>query len=354
MKKYCFICFLAVAFAGCQESPKDIQWSEIPISGEKMKPDSPRVGFYPLLTSADLLFCSQSGQEKNILVYQIKDDSLLFHTEFIRKGDGPHDMNIPVLKSSPDSLYAIGLYNGENKIFRLNLNALDSLADENKWQYTHWRKNFSIRDIHPIGNGLFLANGSDQDSNDMLFLFNPKEESFVPLGIPFPDDKPVKNRYKSLIYSGKVEKQPGKDRFVFYVKNYGRYAILFDYQNDTIKTVAKLFDIFPEYRFEGDSPNWKLEKNCLAGIKQIIPTENYLYVTYPVLTIPEIRESVKNQSEAWHYKNDIYVFDWDGNPVKKYKTDMPIKIFTVSPDDKYLYASGEPEENEDITLRFKL
>lgn len=88
---------------------------------------------------------------------------------------------------------------------------------------------------YPIGDSHSLADGSDQNSNDILF-FNPKEESFVPLGFPFPNDKPVKNR-----------------------------------------------------------------------------------------------------SETWHYKNDIYVFDWDGNP-----------------DDKYLYASVEPEENEDITLWFKL
>lgn len=105
---------------------------------------------------------------------------MIFNGELLRKGDGPVDMNIPVLKIDPltDSLYALGLYNRENKIFRCSLSEND-LPDEETWERTLWRGNFNIKDACPIGNGQFMTTGSAQDSDKMIFLFNPKKESFV-------------------------------------------------------------------------------------------------------------------------------------------------------------------------------
>lgn len=57
-------------------------------------------------------------------------------------------------------------------------------------------------------------------------------------------------------------------------------------------------------------------------------TENYLYLAF----------SGQTRSETWSYSKFVYVYDWDGNPVKKLILDQFISALAVSPDDKNLYA----------------
>ena len=319
-----------------------------------MKSDSSKVGISPVLNYKDRLFYMQPRSEKPVVVYQTRGDSLIFNGELLRKGDGPVDMNIPVLKIDPltDSLYALGLYNRENKIFRCSLSEND-LPDEETWERTLWRGNFNIKDACPIGNGQFMTTGSAQDSDKMIFLFNPKKESFVPLDCPFPDDKVGEPISKSIIYSGRIEKHPDKNRFVYYARTYGRYFFIFEYENGVFKKIATPLDILPDYELTSGVSKRKVAPECLSGIREIYVTSRYLYVEYSPYSLEEIREMV-DESDDWRYSNRIYVFDWDGNPVKCYHTDQPIDIFTVTTDDRYLYATGIPAEGEDITLRFNL
>lgn len=57
------------------------------------------------------------------------------------------------------------------------------------------------------------------------------------------------------------------------------------------------------------------------------------------------------------YSNEIYVFDWDGNPVKKYIIDHRSRNFWVDENDQAIYATTEDLENPDrgtVFLRYSL
>ena len=43
--------------------------------------------------------------------------------------------------------------------------------------------------------------------------------------------------------------------------------------------------------------------------------------------------------------NVIYQIDWDGNPVSKYETDLPLLQICVSNSDDMVYAIANREEN---------
>ncbi|MBG7631548.1 MAG: hypothetical protein IZT56_14115 [Bacteroidetes bacterium] len=77
--------------------------------------------------------------------------------------------------------------------------------------------------------------------------------------------------------------------------------------------------------------NEKTRKSFVSGTV----TDNYIYLIYS-------GASAKNTSEEnrfdWQYGKFIYVYDWEGNPVKKIILDRHIYAIGISDDDKTLYS----------------
>lgn len=354
---------LVLLVGSCKEASQDTQatqdtvWEQTPVSGVRMAFDRPKVGCFPILSDSGCLFFRLHRSESHtVALYRIQGDSLLFLQEFLPKGDGPEDIRIPQMKLLRDTLYALGLYNGENKILKTAWPPSDdSLQVPPVWKSLHWNKYFNLKDGYPLNDSTLLVTGSQNDSQAMFFLFYPAQQRLVPAGFDFPDDIPGEPLSKSIIYSGTIEKHPQKDRFVFYTRSYGRYIILFDCENGRVENLRILSADLPKYEFT-DAPlnNRRIADDSWTGVRAVSVTQKYIYVIYNDYTMGQMRNMVDKADERWHYTDRIYVYDWDGNPVKCYRTDQLISSFTVSPDDRYGYAEGIPEEDQDVILRFSL
>ena len=355
--------FLFLAFAlllgSCKDSSQKAEpaWEQTPVSGVRMAFDRPKVGFFPLLSDKDCMFFRLHRSENHaVALYRIQGDSLLFLREILPKGDGPEDLYIPQIKLFRDTLYALGLFTGENKILKTAWPLSDdSLQAPLAWKSLHWNKYFDLKDGYPLNDSTLLVTGSQNDNQAMFFLFYPAQERLVPAGFDFPDDIPGNSLTKSIIYSGPIEKHPQKDRFVFYTRSFGRYVIVFDCENGRIENLRILSADLPKYELT-DAPlnNWRVSGDSWSGVRRVSVTQKYIYVIYNDYTMEQMREMIDKADERWHYTDRIYVYDWDGNPVKCYRTDQPISNLTVSPDDRYAYADGVPEEDQDVTWRFPL
>ena len=60
-------------------------------------------------------------------------------------------------------------------------------------------------------------------------------------------------------------------------------------------------------------------------------------------------------SNTFEYMStDMQVYDWQGNPVKKYKTDRPLQSICVDEKRGKVYAISMTPEREQILISFKL
>ncbi|HIT97491.1 MAG TPA: hypothetical protein IAC44_01480 [Candidatus Merdimorpha stercoravium] len=351
--------FLVLLVGSCKDSSQKEEpaWEQTPVSGVRMAFDRPKVGCVPILSdSGRLFFRLHRSESHTVALYRIQGDSLLFLQEILPKGDGPEDLYIPQMKLLRDTLYALGLFNGENKILKTAWPPSDdSLQVPPVWKSLHWNGYFNLKDGYPLNDSTLLVTGSQNDNQEMFFLFYPAQERLVPAGFEFPDDIPGRSQSKSIIYSGQIEKHPQKDRFVFYTRSFGRYVLVFDCKNGRVENPRALCADLPKYEFT-DAPlnNRRIADDSWTGVRAVSVTQEYIYVIYNDYTMGQMRNLTDKADERWHYTDRIYVYDWEGNPVKCYRTNHPISTLAVSPDGRYAYASGVPQEDQETIWRFPL
>src|SRR5690606_27978621 len=75
------------------------------------------------------------------------------------------------------------------------------------------------------------------------------------------------------------------------------------------------------------------------GYTDIYVSDNFIYTLYSGRSTDEFG----NKS---YMGNVILVFDWDGNPVKRYDLDAEISCFTIDPLGQKIYAISETVEPE--------
>lgn len=74
------------------------------------------------------------------------------------------------------------------------------------------------------------------------------------------------------------------------------------------------------------------------GFISAYATDRYVYLLYSDRTLKDYKEKA-------FMGNVIYQIDWDGNPVSKYETDLPLSQICVSNSDDMVYAIANREEN---------
>lgn len=75
-------------------------------------------------------------------------------------------------------------------------------------------------------------------------------------------------------------------------------------------------------------------------------TSRYIYASYSGESLLDLQPDIIQEGfKIIDFTNEIHVFDWDGNPVKRLILDKRIFAFAVSPDDKTLLAipMSEPD-----------
>ncbi len=112
--------------------------------------------------------------------------------------------------------------------------------------------------------------------------------------------------------------------FVFAYKLTPRIDI-FDYQNNQWKTIISPKEFKPLYKSikEGDNNFFAITDETLNAYLDIALTDKYIYALFS-------EEEVLK--DVYSHGNTIYVFDYQGNPIKKYLLDKEVSFFDVKQD----------------------
>lgn len=261
--------------------------------------------------------------------YSLKDNK--YKKKYFKKGRGPNE----ILSSNG------GVINNENlfvydvtikKIVSTDLSiALDTITKKLKFKEKHLKNYYD--EISFINNKTFLATGVENSQNKAS-LVDLSTENIVrnfgeyknkPSKIPLDA---FKDAYTSYIYL-----RPSGGKFVIPYR-YTDLIEIYNLKDSSFVTRQgpKVFN--PDFEVKGRQGNFymsKTKKTRKAFVSGMV-TDEYIYLLF---------SGHLRTEENWSFGKSIYVYDWDGNPIKEIKLDRYIYTFTVTNDNKEIYAFDE-------------
>ncbi len=178
-----------------------------------------------------------------------------------------------------------------------------------------------------------LVNGDYDGANDYkLAVFNLKTGKPTGYIVPYSADpaKPFKPEEK-MAYESFLFIRPLKDKAVNASRFADRVEIV-DLKTQQVKVVRGPEGFEPEFelmiRDDGKRIGVRTERNRFGFVAGKV-TNQFIYLLYS--------GNLENTTHRW-YGSTIYVYDWNGNPVKKLTLKNDIARFTVTANDDKIYT----------------
>lgn len=215
------------------------------------------------------------------------------------KGNGPDEFLIPEVVPSVDKEALCCLYERSNgRIYRLdkelNQTYLYTLFPTEKW---------GVNDLQEIGKNEFVYQSGRYIRTIKVEGDSLKEEKRYPLTLRFARKSPV---------LGSLAANPQRNRMVYAYK-YFKIVKFMNMKGDSVRTLN-----FQQKGFDDETLNIAdgLDAN-VTHYMQVSPTRDYVYISYSGRT-PYAVGSDNDKGNRYMY---VEQYDWNGNPVRKYKLD---------------------------------
>lgn len=332
MKNSLFI-LLVSGLSACTSAPSMLEydWSGKEVSCEStlMLSDSSLLGVAGLnMVGADDAVLYVRGGEYCLTLCRIEGDSLLWQRNLLRRGMGPGEAMNPVVHELPEfDRLCVFRNNGAYTEEVYWLDGVEGGADR-KWDIRRMPDKDPVRLTLPVDTARFLAEvpfGTDE----MIGLYTYGQSEVVSIGLNYPAELArYSPQRKAMALGGFVAKCPGKNTFV-YSSQHGRFVQIFDLQDDRAVNVRTVYNEMPRFDLDEANGGIRFRNESQLGF-WVFATANYIYLLDAGMCIGEMRQGRQGE-------RTVNVFDWDGNPVRKLRFDRNFDMFSVDPEDKYLY-----------------
>lgn len=306
----------------------------IPLKGRHIEGDTSIYKFCePEFTVKGKYLFVQSLSIAPILVFSYPQLRLL--KKVGKFGKGPKEFDFPAYVNSPDtSIYGYLLASRIKTLFKLKKDF--SLEKELK-PFDVLKGNSNIRfsnakEIYNVGKEDFVYVSRSKTGKSIYNLSTEKGKSInkeiINLGLN-------PKRRSSFSYIGSFGVNAKKRRMVYAYK-YFKIVKFFDMDTHEIKTINFERETFKEnsvYKVNGLDAN-------VTHYWKISTSDKYVYLLYSGRTPVQVgREMMK-------HKCYIYVekYDWNGNPISKYKLDRWGYFFADPNDNKIILCSADEDE----------
>jgi hypothetical protein len=266
--------------------------------------------------------------------------------KFSRRGRGPHEV------LSADFASNIYNYSNSNEILiydvikkRVSEFNLDSLLHNNEnyspnqTDFPHYVFNFSkLNDSCFICFNSFYIN--DKNINNKVkevFRYETNIEESL---------EPTDKYFTANVTGGYVLIAPNNDRII--VPHFFEDKIsIYNKNLEIIKTLTGPDMIVPQYRLKGKKHVSFIPKKRYRGYYPCCHTNNSVYIIYVGLN--GINSNIEFRSPV-----EVFKFDWDGNPLKRYILDRYIYNISISSDEKNMYGTYLDSVSEPKLVSYKI
>ncbi|MCC8070295.1 MAG: TolB-like 6-bladed beta-propeller domain-containing protein [Bacteroidales bacterium] len=181
-----------------------------------------------------------------------------------------------------------------------------------------------------------------------------------------PDKEYSFNEIAYYLNRIRIQSQPGGDK-VFCYASVGLYGEIFNITNVLPTNRKVILNEFPDFEIGENMQAVSIPDDTKTGINRSYVTSKYIYLApYRIPTAGERRAFGKARKEGnippefdgpakdVEWVETIWVFDWDGNPVRRLKVDRCLETFAVSEDDSVLYGTSVDDDYNPIIIRYQL
>lgn len=327
---------------------------EISLKGICLVTDSALWGMKIDYVCDNRLFIQELGNTKQYGIYKVNGTKLQSEGSFLKKGNGPYEVLHPDLWGhTKDSAFYISNFPGKlDRIYRISMK---DVLDEKKWEVIQFpepqKEMLFFPSVAIMNDSCCVLTGSGVNSESILSYMNFKSGEITELSFKFPGFRTAKDPcvMEHLVYcDAQLLKHPSLDKLLYACRS-GRYMHIIEIQDKKIKRVIPLFSQEPSY--EMNSKYKRLKEDSYRGIIAKA-TENFVYGLIIPYTKKEAKANESYKSLPNYFSDQLYVFDWDGNLIRKYLLDRPVCSFDVDETKGVLYATSYDSSNEPIVIQY--
>lgn len=188
--------------------------------------------------------------------------------------------------------------------------------------------------VIPVNDSLYFGAGV-YESKKQYVLFDNKDliiDANVLIYNAFNDlfDK----SHKILSNQGRLTKSPDSNKYAF-ILNHSSNIDFIEVVDNKINALKLLRERDPLYTpiQEGSMKAVYPDKNSSIGYIDVTSEKDYIYALYTDKKMDQVRSS-----------DIVYIFDWNGNPVKQYKLSRDVHFIAVNNFENKLYAAIREED----------
>jgi hypothetical protein len=285
-----------------------------------------------------LIIINAANTEPLYHIYRLtKNNQLEQLSTFGTMGEGPNEF-----------IFNTAMNIGENKIsifdkslLRNYIIDLYSLSNNTKIQMkTEYLNNSSsFNKLIAIEDNIYFGNGTFERG---MFAFY-HHDSLIYTDVPYPEDGiDASNEQKGMVYQGCLVKQLRGNRFV-YGGYYGHILEIFSIDGFSLKRIFSDIYEFPQYGMKqsGTFLEANYKNNNRTGFFSISTTQEYIYALY---------SGKKRGDDRIDYANIVYIYDWDGNRIKKCIMDKDVSGICVDKNNKKIYGLYTDPNDDNLKI----
>ncbi len=339
--------------------------TETQLRGEVIKSGDHLLEGYILSATQEDLIIAETKEDLMLRRYHVANDSLTLKEAVFSRGMGPLEMPAlppPYYDPHQERLYvydanmrkelAVDIGTDSMRIYSSSLIGIDSLI---------------INSYAPLSATsvvvAYVAPRADAASSAIIGKVDHDLNIFTPV---VGAGRPETHQYtfdEAVYYAGQSNllSQPGGDKVLYWL-GIGEYAEIFEIDNQQAVNKKILLNEYPYFEIGDNMRPRGVKDEVKTGLYGVFVTPNRIYLSLPRATIGDARAEKKGSlnpkfegpAKSRSYADQIYVYDWDGNPVGNLKLDRGITLFAVDQDDSVIFAMSEDDDYNPIIIRCPL
>lgn len=271
-----------------------------------------------------VLVVSEFSGEKVFKLFSIENGSLIQSS--VNRGRGPNELDLSynILELDEDNFVIFDRIRSEF----IYLSLCDLLMGNEIFSQRE-KHNYSVFNSIIINDSLRVFTGPFDSYQYLLTNISTGNSTFYQ---EYPDLgtlKSIQTATKAHGYQGHFTAIFGKNRFAFLSSLVGFFEICEIKDNEVIPVFRKSYgvpDLYVVQNRTALTPDLPYYFNSLSS------TNEYVFTIYSGRTIREHGE------EEYYAGNNLLVFDWNGNPVKRFVLDSYIRTFALDKKNMRLYG----------------
>ncbi|MDE5678064.1 BF3164 family lipoprotein [Phocaeicola sp.] len=356
-----FLCllFCLCLFACKNRVEGEVTVPEVYLDGKELLVDSFYMGKYLMLLTGDGELVMPSYLRDSVMyVGKLKGDSVITADGFLACGMGPNEISssFSVSECCSDSVFTFLDWNGGRLNFVYNI----PVAEKKRKNKTLWKRytfervvkyRCAVPALVLLSDTTLLLGAGAYCEPYVLSVVNLNTQEITPVDF-WPDGDGVEcpNLTRQAVYMNNARLYKNGNQ-ILYSCGMGHYAFIFELDGSKMVHKKVLFDVYPEYKVNADGMNYDYTSSWFSELK-FFTTQKFIYVM--VLKYDRVKKKPYKEY-PYYYNDEILVFDWEGNKVKKYVLDIPFNFFVIDEKDERMYTETVVlNTGEDLLRSYRL